>query len=252
MTTHPAARHNAIPLAKCTLSRRSPSDTYAARRPAATHPTARVVDSTRAEVGIEDRVAEQSRRLEPVLAGNPIVEIYLYQPTVGRRRQSQVSAVLAHPSVVTVGPEHLLGERVGDDRSGDRRAEPHGDIDSQMRRASREIPGSAQRVDQPHPLCCRVASATGFFGDEPIGWTCRGEHREDGLLGSDIRVGREIVAPLAVTDHRSTEMRPNDTTRSLRRLNGQLFISDTHLGTLLLRPLVGGCGDSGGLVIMRT
>ncbi len=47
VTTQPAASQSAIPAAKWTLSRRSPSVTYAALRPAATQATASVVETTR-------------------------------------------------------------------------------------------------------------------------------------------------------------------------------------------------------------
>ena len=46
MTT-PAARHSAMPAVKCTLRSHLPSVTYASLRPAATHASASVVDSTR-------------------------------------------------------------------------------------------------------------------------------------------------------------------------------------------------------------
>ena len=119
VTTQPAAWAMAMGAAKCTLSRRSPSWTYAARRPAASQVSASVVELTR---GLNSRwnvrVAEEAEG--GAAAG--VVEVDVHQQ---RGRHEGLSGV-SEPSSRdeggrAVGPEHLAGDRVGA-RGGERRA----------------------------------------------------------------------------------------------------------------------------------
>jgi len=147
VTTHPAAWHNAIPLAKCTLSCRSPSVTYAARRPAATQATARVVETTRGRKrSTNPDLAEQSHNPELGCVRKRRIEVDI-QPRLRRRHKLLVHIVAAYVRTSAVSPEHLVGKRVGCGRHGDVRTRPQRDIHRDQRAAHGIVQRAAQGID---------------------------------------------------------------------------------------------------------
>ena len=232
VTTHPAASAMAMGAAKCTLSRRSPSWTYAARRPAASQVIASVLEPT---LGLKSRrnVASASRcRASPPRgwSRSTSTSSETGSGATGVSAPSRRTRA-ALPSVQKTSP--LIGSALA-------AASTRPSARSATLTATSGVVAAKLRV--PHSgstshsrAAPDGAGAAGLLTDHRVVRPVLGEDRADGLLRREVGRRREVRALLGVTGDRSAVPAPHLGGSGGRGGHGELGVGQ-HGATVTCAP----------------